>query len=127
MTPFMQDRARLQSRLLRGIEVVKGLPEVDADWIAAIGFCSGGLCVLDIARTGADVRGVASFHGVFTRPGNTKGTRINAKVIAFHGWGDPFVRPDDVVALGQELSASGADWQIHAYGGTMHAFMAPWA
>jgi dienelactone hydrolase len=120
----MQDRARLQNRLLRILEVVKGLREVEAERIAAVGFCFGGLCALDLARTGADVRGIASFHGVLSPPGNTAGNKIKAKVIVFHGWDDPFAPPKDLVALGQELSESDADWQIHAYGKTMHAFMA---
>lgn len=125
MTPFVEDRAFLQSRLLHIVDVVKALPEVNANKIAACGFCFGGLCALDIARTGADISGVASFHGLFGAPDNTSGTKINAKVIAFHGWDDPMVPPEDVVALGRELTEAGADWQIHAYGGTMHAFTVP--
>lgn len=127
MTPFIEDRALLQSRLTQIVDVVRALPEVNADKIAAIGFCFGGLCVLDLARTGADIRGVASFHGLFNPPGNTAGNKIKAKVIAFHGWDDPMVTPDAVVALGQELTQAGADWQIHAYGGVYHAFTNPQA
>lgn len=125
MTPLVEDRAMLQSRLLHIVDVVKALPEVNANKIAACGFCFGGLCALDIARTGADISGVASFHGLFGAPDNTSGTKINAKVIAFHGWDDPMVPPEDVVALGRELTEAGADWQIHAYGGAMHAFTVP--
>ncbi len=125
MTPFMEDRAMLQSRLLHIIDVVKGLPEVDAGKIAAIGFCFGGLCVLDIARAGGDVKGVASFHGLLSAPGNTSGNKITAKVIAFHGWDDPMATPEDAVALASELTEAGADWQLHAYGGTLHAFTNP--
>ena len=68
--------------------------------------------------------GGASFHGVLNPPGNTAGNKIKAKVIVFHGWEDPFAPLDNLVALAQELSAAEADWQIHAYGKTMHAFMA---
>jgi dienelactone hydrolase len=124
MMPFMQNRVMLQDRLLRIVEVVKSLQEVESGRIAAIGFCFGGLCALDLARTGVDVRGVASFHGVLNSPGNTTGNTIKAKVIVFHGWDDPFAPPEDLVALGRELSDGDADWQIHAYGKTMHAFMA---
>jgi dienelactone hydrolase len=126
MTPLIEDRARLRGRLL-SVEVVGALPEVETAKLAAIGFCFGGLCVLDLARAGAPVRGVASFHGLFTPPGLPTVGPIQAKVIAFHGWDDPMAPPADVVALGQELTAAGADWQIHAYGGTMHAFMAKFA
>lgn len=127
MTGFLQDRALLRPRLLQAFEVAKSLPETDGDGVAAIGFCFGGLCVLDLARAGAaGLLGAASFHGVLTPPGLTEHA-IAAKVLVLHGWDDPFAPPDDVTALGRELSTRGADWQVHAYGSTMHAFMAPWA
>ncbi len=125
MTPLAGDRSHLQSRLLNVVDVVKKLPEVDASKIVVMGFCFGGLCALDVARTGADIKGAASFHGLFGAPGNTKGTKITAKIIAFHGWDDPMVKPADVEALGAEMTEAGADWQIHAYGGVMHAFTNP--
>ncbi len=127
MTPLVSNRPLLQERLLHVIDVVKGLPEVDPARIAIIGFCFGGLCALDVARTGADIRGAASFHGLFGAPGNTKGRTIKAKVIAFHGYDDPMVKPAEIIALADELTEAGADWQIHAYGGVMHAFMNPLA
>lgn len=127
MSPLAGNRPLLQERLLHVVDVVKGLPEVDESRIVVMGFCFGGLCALDVARTGADIRGVAAFHGLFGAPGNTKGRKIRAKVIAFHGYDDPMVKPADVVALGDELTAAGADWQIHAYGGVMHAFTNPQA
>ena len=71
--------------------------------------------------------GVAAFHGLFGKPGNTDGNTIKAKVLALHGWDDPMATPEQVLALSEELSAAGADWQIHAYGGTMHAFTNPQA
>ena len=125
MTPLASDRPLLQARLLHVVDVVRGLPEVDAAKIVVMGFCFGGLCALDVARTGADIKGAASFHGLFAAPGNTKGTMIKAKVIAFHGWDDPMVKPDDVKAFGAEMTDAGADWQLHAYGGVMHAFTNP--
>lgn len=125
MNEMLRDRDRLRRRALHVLDVVRGLPEVDPAQVAAVGFCFGGLCVLDLARSGADLRGVASFHGVLTPPPGDPTKQVNAKVIVFHGWDDPFAPPEDVVALGKELSAAGADWQIHAYGGTMHAFMLP--
>jgi dienelactone hydrolase len=124
IAPFLQDRTMLRTRLVGTVKVVRSLPEVDPTKVAAIGFCFGGLCVLDLARSGWDVRGVASFHGLFGRPEGLPTARIKAKVVAFHGWDDPLVPPADVVALGKELTEAGADWQIHAYGGTMHGFMA---
>lgn len=125
MTPFAQNRPHLQDRLLQVVEVVKNLPEVDPSKIAVMGFCFGGLCALDVARAGADVMGVASFHGLFGPPGDAKGNKIKAKIIAFHGWDDPMVKPDDVTALGRELTEAGADWQIHAFGHVRHGFTNP--
>ncbi len=125
MQPFLDDRAMLQQRLLVSLETLRAQTEVDASKIAAIGFCFGGLCVLDIARTGADLAGVVSFHGLFHAPGNTVGNTVNAKVLALHGWDDPMATPDNVLALSAEMTALGADWQLHAYGNTMHAFTNP--
>ena len=125
MQPFLDDRAMLQQRLLVSLETLRAQDEVAADTVAAIGFCFGGLCVLDIARTGADIAGVVSFHGLFMPPGNTEGNTVTARVLALHGWDDPMAPPDAAVALGAELSAMGADWQLHAYGNTMHAFTNP--
>lgn len=125
MQPFLDDRAMLQRRLLDALATMQRQAEVDAGRSAAIGFCFGGLCVLDIARTGADLAGVVSFHGLFVPPGNTAGNRVRARVLALHGWDDPMVPPDSVAALAAELTDLGADWQLHAYGNTMHAFSNP--
>ena len=125
MQPFLDDRAMLQKRLLLSLAELRAQPEVDAAQVAAIGFCFGGLCVLDIARTGEDLAGVASFHGLLGAPGNTQGNTINARVLVLHGWDDPMATPDDVHSLASEMSAMGADWQMHAYGNTMHAFTNP--
>ncbi len=125
MGPFMQDRALLQERMKLALATVKQQPEVDSHRIAAIGFCFGGLCVLDLARSGADLRGVVSFHGLFTPPSNPLSDEIKAKVLVLHGYDDPMATPEDMLALGNELGRVGADWQIHAYGGTVHAFTNP--
>ncbi|MBT8446530.1 MAG: dienelactone hydrolase family protein [Gammaproteobacteria bacterium] len=125
MQPFLDDRAMLQDRLLTAIGVMRDQAEVDAARTAAIGYCFGGLCVLDVARTGADIGGVASFHGLLGAPGNTAGKAIPAKVLVLHGNDDPMVPVDTVVALQQELTEAGADWQVHTYGNAMHSFTNP--
>ena len=125
MQPFLDDRAMLQQRMLASVDTMREQDPVDAGKLAAIGFCFGGLCVLDLARTGADLAGVVSFHGLFAAPGNTEGNTIRAKVLALHGWDDPMATPDNVLALSKELTEMGADWQLHAYGNTMHAFTNP--
>ncbi|MDP4788834.1 MAG: dienelactone hydrolase family protein [Haliea sp.] len=125
IAPLLADRALLQALVGKAVAVMGEQAEVDTTRLAAIGYCFGGLTVLDLARTGADVRGVASFHGLFNAAENTVGTAIRAKVLCLHGYDDPMVPPNAVVALAAELSAAGADWQIHAYGNTLHAFTNP--
>ncbi len=125
MQPFLDDRAMLQKRLLLSLATMREQEEVDAAKTAAMGFCFGGLCVLDIARTGEHLAGVVSVHGLFSAPGNTAGNRIKASVLLLHGWDDPMATPGDAMALSKELTAMGADWQLHAYGNTMHAFSNP--
>lgn len=125
MDELRADRPELQRLLLTALECLREQPEVDAERTAAIGFCFGGLSVLDIVRTGEDIAGVVSLHGIFHAPGNTAGNSSKAKVLALHGWEDPLATLDDVVALASELTAMGADWQIHAYGNTTHAFTNP--
>lgn len=127
MAPFIDDRHLLQARIRTALDTVRKLPQVDPGRVAAMGFCFGGLCVLDLARTGADLRGVISFHGLFDPPGNTGGQRIRAKILALHGYDDPMVPPAKLIALADELTSAGADWQIHAYGNTVHAFTNPQA
>jgi dienelactone hydrolase len=93
--------------------------------MAAIGYCYGGLSVLDLARVGAPLRSVVSLHGLFDPPGNTEGRPIAASVLCLHGYDDPMARPDALLALAGELTRAGADWQVHAYGNTVHAFTNP--
>ena len=125
MQPFLDDRAMLQQRLLLSLHTMRQQPEVNDTAVAAIGYCFGGLCVLDLARTGEDLAGVASLHGLFGAPGNTGGNSIRAKVLAMHGWDDPMAPPEQVLELARELSSQGADWQLHAFGNTVHAFTNP--
>ena len=125
MSPFLEDRPLLQERITVSMNTLAAQDEVDDGRIAAIGYCFGGLCVLDLARTGADLRGIVSLHGLFGAPGNTEGNRIKARVLALHGHEDPMVPVAAVNSLENELTAAGADWQIHVYGNTMHAFSNP--
>lgn len=125
MQVFLDDRTKLQSRLTAALAVMKAQPEADESQAAAMGFCFGGLCVLDLARSGADLKGVVSFHGLLGAPDGMAGANIKAKVLVLHGHDDPMAQVDAVVALEKELTAGGADWQIHVYGNTLHAFTNP--
>ena len=122
MNAILSDRPKLQNRMLSAINAAKAAAGVENKKVAAIGFCLGGLCVLDIARTSCDIAGVVSFHGIFNKPGNTDGRMINTKVLVLHGNDDPMVPHKDVNGLANELTAAKADWQIHAYGSTCHSF-----
>jgi dienelactone hydrolase len=125
MKPFIDDRAMLQQRMKAALAAAKQLPWVDNDNCAAIGFCFGGLCVLDLARTGIELKGVVSFHGLLGAPGNIHNNTIKAKVLALHGHDDPMVPVEQVIAFEQEMTQANADWQLHSYGHTLHAFTNP--
>jgi len=124
MNRLKSDRGALRRRLLAILEQVRGLDEAESGAIVVAGYCFGGMCALDVARSGADIAAAVSFHGLFDPPGLPE-QKISAKVVAFHGWDDPMVPPEAVVALGHELTAAGADWQIHAYGHVAHGFTNP--
>lgn len=125
MSPLAADRTLLQHRILAAFETVKSLEQVDSARIGAIGFCFGGLCVLDLARSGADVKGVVSFHGLLNAPDKVTGKKIKAKILALHGYDDPMVTHDNVIQFGNEMTQAHVDWQLHMYGNTMHAFTNP--
>lgn len=124
MSPFAKDRALLRRRINAALNIVRQLPQVDAAKVAAMGYCFGGMCVLELARSGADVLGVISIHGIFAA-GNVVNEKITAKVLCLHGHDDPMVPPEQVLAFETEMTQAGADWQVHVYGGTMHAFTNP--
>jgi dienelactone hydrolase len=126
MTRLRQDRAALRRRLLSVLELVRGIGEVQDRQIVVAGYCFGGQCALDLARTGEEFAAAVSFHGLFDPPG-LPAEKIKAKVVGFHGWDDPMVPPEMVVALGKELTEAGCDWQIHAYGHVGHGFTNPHA
>ena len=132
MQPFQSDRGLLQRRLLAGLAAAATQPEVDGDRLAAIGYCFGGMCVLDLARMNAPVKGVASFHGILETPAEDTPDRdellagqIAPRVVVFHGWDDPYAPPEAVSLFAREMSARGADWQLLAFGDTLHSFTNP--
>lgn len=125
MSPFMKNRGLVLERQQAALSAVREQPEVDPARVAAIGFCFGGLCVLDLARSGADLRGTVSFHGLLAPPDGEPGNPVKSKVLVLHGYDDPMAPPEQVLALQRELTAAGADWQVHLYGGTLHAFTNP--
>jgi len=125
MQPFIDDREYLLKRLLAAYDTLKNLSYVDKKRIAVMGFCFGGLCALDLARSGTDIQGAISFHGLLFPPAKTSSAPIKAKILAMHGYDDPMVKPDQVLAFADEMTKRKADWEIDMYGHTMHAFTNP--
>jgi dienelactone hydrolase len=115
------DSARLCRRATAGLEALRQHPLCDGR-IAAIGYCFGGLTVLELARSGADLAGVVSVHGTLSTPNPAQPGRIRAKVLACSGGLDPHVPMNQVTAFVEEMNASGADWQMAIYGGAKHGF-----
>lgn len=127
LAPFLEDRAMLLRRLQAAVCAAKTIPNINHSRIGAIGYCFGGLCALDLARSGdADIKAVVSFHGALT--GNNLGDgAIHAHVLVLHGHDDPLI-PEQVVSdFQQEMNRRQADWQLVSYGHTVHAFTRPGA
>lgn len=125
MSGLNNNRSLLADRIGRALEVMKASDIVDPDRCGAIGFCFGGKCVLDLARSGADLKGVVSFHGILDAPKFTEEKPINASILACHGWDDPLATPSQVEDFAKEMTRRKADWQINAYGHTGHSFTNP--
>ena len=127
MQPFIDNRNLILSRMKASLSALKLMPWVDESNIATIGFCFGGLCVLDLARSGEDIKGTVSFHGLLFAPEKGETHQIKSKILVLHGHDDPMNPIEQVNAFQQELSQAGADWQLHSYGNTLHAFTNPTA
>jgi len=125
MQPFMEDRSLLRKRILAAWNTVNAWKGVDRAKIAAIGFCFGGLCALDLLRMGVEIQGVVSFHGLLMAPQGINQEKIKGKALVLHGNDDPMVPPEQVRAFAEEMTHAGVDWQMHIYGNTMHAFTNP--
>lgn len=125
MQPFLDDRSKLLRNIQLAYEVLKNHEQVDSLKVGGIGFCFGGKCMLDLARAGADIAGVVSFHGIYDQPGLAHSGDMSASVLVLHGWEDPLADPQSTVDLGNELTERKADWQILAFGHTGHAFTNP--
>lgn len=127
MEPLANDRQLLRDRIRAAFDAVIAMPEVDTSRVAAIGFCFGGLCVLDLARSGAELKGVVSIHGLLGKPKELANEEIKAKILALHGYDDPMVRPEQVQEFCLEMTKAKVDWQVDIYGNTQHAFTNPQA
>ena len=124
---YKSDRALYRRRLNLGLDQLRKLEAVDPEQLAAIGYCFGGTGVLELARSGADIRGGVSFHGGLDSPSPEDGQHIKAKLLICHGADDPFVPAADIDAMKAELNAAKVDWQMIYYAHAVHSFTQPMA
>src|SRR5882757_2264295 len=124
-TKYKTDRALLRARVNAGLEVLEKNPLVDLKRIAAVGYCFGGTTVIELARSGANIAGIVSFHGGLDSPAPADGKNIKCKVLVQAGADDPFQKPEDLTAFESEMRDNKVDWQIVFYGGAVHAFTQP--
>jgi dienelactone hydrolase len=119
---YKADRALLRARVNAALDVLRGDPRTDASKLAAIGYCFGGTTVLELARSGAAVSGVVSFHGGLDSPAPADGRNIKGKVLALHGADDPFVPAKDIAAFESEMKAASVGYELVQYPGAVHSF-----
>lgn len=124
-TPLMSDPAKFRRRGRAGLDKLASLPQVDTSRLAVIGYCMGGTFSLELARDGAPVRGVVSFHGGLATQAPAESGKTKGKVLVCHGAEDPFVPAEQVTAFAAEMTKAGVDWQLISYGGTVHSFTNP--
>ena len=126
-TKYKTDRALMRLRVNAGLAELKKNSLVDNKRVAAIGYCFGGTTVLELARSGAELNGVVSFHGGLDSPAPADGKNIKCKVLVCHGADDPFVPAKDLAAFEDEMRAANVDWRLIKYGGAVHSFTQPMA
>jgi len=119
---YKNDRTLLRARVRAGLDVLMSHELTDPKRIAAIGYCFGGTTVLELARSGAEIAGVVSFHGGLGSPTPGDARNTKARVLVLHGADDPTVPPKEVAGFEDEMRQGGVDWQLVAYGGAVHSF-----
>lgn len=129
MMPLKNDRALLRKRMQAALDQLLSQAGVSLDEtrIATFGFCFGGCCALELARTGAELKAAISFHGTLDTPNPADANNIKGSVLVLHGASDPLVPKEQLPAFEDEMNAAGVDWQLHSYGGAFHSFTDPHA
>jgi dienelactone hydrolase len=122
---YKGNRPLMRARITAALDWLQKQATVDPKRIAAIGYCFGGTTVLELARSGADVVGVASFHGGLGSPTPDDAKNIKCKVLVLHGADDPFVPAAEVAGFEDEMRKAGVDWTLISYGGAVHSFTNP--
>ena len=123
--PFYEDRQLMRDRAAAGLEILKNFKKVDPNKLGVMGYCFGGTVALELARSGADLDAVVSFHGGLSTPDSMGAQRIRGDVLVLHGAADPFVPKDEVDHFINEMNNAGVTWQLNMYSDAMHAFSNP--
>jgi dienelactone hydrolase len=119
---YKNNRSMLRARAQAGLVVLEKQELTDSKRVAAIGYCFGGTTVIELARSGAEIAGVVSFHGGLDSPHPEDGRNIKCKLLALQGADDPFVPAKDLAAFEDEMRQAQVDWQLVKYGGAVHSF-----
>jgi dienelactone hydrolase len=119
---YYRDRTLLRARARAGLDFLASRPEADPSRLAVIGYCFGGATALELARSGAPVKGTVTFHGGLSTPTPADAKNITGKVLVLHGADDPYTKQEDVTALMKEMREAGVDWQLVQYSGAVHSF-----
>lgn len=122
---LMADPAKFRARARAALDALAALPQVDARRLAAIGYCMGGTFALELARDGAPLRGVVSFHGGLATQRPAVEGQVKAKVLVLHGADDPLIPSAQVTGFVDEMTKARADWEFVSYGNTVHSFTNP--
>lgn len=134
MLPLFLDRQLLRDRIAAALEMTKKFTYIDQESIGAIGFCFGGLAVIELLRSGATIKGAVSFHGLlgdkidkYNATLAPISKKIHASLLILHGYKDPMTSQSDILAFQEEMTALDVDWQMNIYGRALHAFTNPQA
>jgi dienelactone hydrolase len=119
---FKADRAKLRANTKAALDTMMAQPMVNKKKVAAIGYCFGGTTAIELARSGAPLLGVVSFHGGLDSPTPDDGQRIQGKILALHGADDPNVKPEDLAAFENEMRSAKVDWRLVKFGNAVHSF-----
>ena len=127
MGPLTEDPAVFRQRARVALDTLSALPQTDSSKLAMIGYCMGGGLSLEMARDGAPLRGVVSFHGGLETKQPALPGELKTKVLVCHGVDDPMIPTEQVTGFMKEMTLAGADWQFINYGNTVHSFTNPQA
>jgi dienelactone hydrolase len=119
------DRKLLRERANAGLDQLKKNAHVDASKLGAIGYCFGGATAIELGRSGADVKGIVTFHAALDSPNPADGKNIKGRLLICHGGDDTFETPKDIEAFQQEMRENHVDWEMNVYGGAVHSFSNP--